>query len=722
MLNISVIIPVYNAQKYLRQCLDSIINQPLKSIEIICVNDGSTDDSLAILDEYTANDSRIIVINQSNQGAGIARNKGLEIAKGEYIHFVDADDYLVENVYESLYGVAKQNELDFIKCKAYAINEQTQAKLKNSYYELNNIPEDLRNKIIDFFQNPEFLAKTPVSPWLGFVKNEFLIVNNIRFNNLVCVNDRSFAVHALIAAKKMMLVNDYIVYHRRNIEGSLVNIRDQHFNCHFDSYKIIKKIIKTLQNDLQDIFLRVQLRDINGWYYHFKSNNSVYINQMEKSLKKFLAGIDKKLIPKELWALKPQRLSTRFFEAIFSIKNEKTHKVVSLLGLKIKIKSKSKQMMVLLKQNSDRLHFIEDKLLGDIKEVKDTISGRDKKFEELSAGIKNAEIVLKGQDKKFEELSAGIKDAKEVVKGQDKKFEELDKKSAKLETKVDAVKQALLWQKNKIVFKCFQDMADTISANIYKLPNDIDLVVGIPRSGIIPAYIIAGYLNRKVCSFNEFINDYSINKGKRPILGKNNSKEIKKVLIVDDSIHSGKAMLRAQEVLKTRWMNAQYKLEYLAVYGRKGSNELVDYCFEIINERRLFQWNYLNHTFASQSCYDLDGLLCIDPTEEQNDDGEKYIKFILNAKPLHIPAYEIHSIVTSRLEKYRSQTVKWLQKHHVQYKNLFMMNLATAEERRALGNHADFKAEIYKSLKDTILFIESNPKQAKKIADLSGKQ
>lgn len=89
---VSIIVPVYNVENYLRKCLDSLINQTLKNIEIICINDGSTDNSLSILEEYASKDERIIVINQENAGVSSARNRGLEIATGEYIAFVDADD------------------------------------------------------------------------------------------------------------------------------------------------------------------------------------------------------------------------------------------------------------------------------------------------------------------------------------------------------------------------------------------------------------------------------------------------------------------------------------------------------------------------------------------------------------------------------------------------------------------------------------------------------
>ena len=112
MTKVSIIVPVYNVEKYLKRCLDSLVNQTLKDIEIICVNDGSTDGSLAILDEYVRNDDRIVVINQENSGLSVARNNGIGVAKGEYLGFVDSDDWVSEDYFEKLHNSAIQNNAE----------------------------------------------------------------------------------------------------------------------------------------------------------------------------------------------------------------------------------------------------------------------------------------------------------------------------------------------------------------------------------------------------------------------------------------------------------------------------------------------------------------------------------------------------------------------------------------------------------------------------------
>ena len=108
---VSIVVPVYNVEQYLRECLDSLINQTLEDIEIICVNDGSTDGSLSILREYESNDSRVKVIDKPNAGYGQTMNVGMDVASGEYVGFVDSDDCVATDMYERLYQIAKQKPI-----------------------------------------------------------------------------------------------------------------------------------------------------------------------------------------------------------------------------------------------------------------------------------------------------------------------------------------------------------------------------------------------------------------------------------------------------------------------------------------------------------------------------------------------------------------------------------------------------------------------------------
>src|SRR5574344_2160891 len=116
---VSVIIPIYNVEKYLRQCLDSVVNQTLKDIEIICINDGSTDSTLSIIKEYATNDNRIKIIDKKNSGYGDSMNQGLDMATGDYIGIVESDDFAELNMFDKLYNKAIENNLDLVRCQYF---------------------------------------------------------------------------------------------------------------------------------------------------------------------------------------------------------------------------------------------------------------------------------------------------------------------------------------------------------------------------------------------------------------------------------------------------------------------------------------------------------------------------------------------------------------------------------------------------------------------------
>jgi uncharacterized HAD superfamily protein len=165
----------------------------------------------------------------------------------------------------------------------------------------------------------------------------------------------------------------------------------------------------------------------------------------------------------------------------------------------------------------------------------------------------------------------------------------------------------------------------------------------------------------------------------------------------------------------------KFNYEFLAIYASSYSVPEKTKFLETLSNPRIFQWNYKNHIIAQDACYDIDGVLCKEPTEDQNDDGKKYIDFMLNAEPLYIPNYKIKALVTSRLEKYRSYTEKWLKENNVKYENLYMLDLPSKQERIRQNAHAKIKIEIYNKLNDCILFFESSVRQAKEIADKTKK-
>ena len=271
-----------------------------------------------------------------------------------------------------------------------------------------------------------------------------------------------------------------------------------------------------------------------------------------------------------------------------------------------------------------------------------------------------------------------------------------------------------------INFVTFDMLNKLLIQNLHRIPHDIDVVVGVPRSGLILANMIACYLNKPLTDVAGILDGKFFDAGrtKNKTDWARDFSTVKKILVVEDSVYTGDSINRIKQRLST----VNVEKIYFAAIANPLTVQTIDLFFAVVPQPRVFEWNYMHHYGILQSsCFDLDGVLCRDPTPEENDDGENYRNFILNAAPKIIPSREIGYIVTSRLQKYSEETRFWLRKHNVQYGGLVMLNLETAEQRRALGIYASFKAKVYDMLKDTLLFVESEPNQAREIAALSKK-
>lgn len=217
MIKLSVLVPVYNVEKYLAQCIESILQQTLREIEIICIDDGSTDSSASILDNYAARDSRIKIIHKENTGYGDSMNHAIDMAQGEYIGIVESDDFIEKEMYEKLYIIAVEKELDFIKANYYEY-ENGEKKCISSY-DLN-----IYNQV---FCNNECMNKfnnTTMAIWTGLYKTSFLKSKNIKFLPTpgASYQDISFMFKVYVSAKKGYVLNEAYVNYRVDNEMSSV--------------------------------------------------------------------------------------------------------------------------------------------------------------------------------------------------------------------------------------------------------------------------------------------------------------------------------------------------------------------------------------------------------------------------------------------------------------------------------------------------------------------
>lgn len=215
---VSILVPIYNVEIYLNNCLDSLINQTMQDIEIICINDGSTDGSLKILKEYAQKDSRIKLIDKENSGYGASMNIGLDKATGEYIGIVEPDDFANTKMYEALYNLAVKKDAEIVKSDYFFYttkNNLSRKAGKISFLEA--------NKVTDVKKLKKLLKMAP-SIWSAIYKREFLNQNNIRFLETAGASyqDTSFSFKALTLAQRIVLTDKAYLNYRQDNENSSV--------------------------------------------------------------------------------------------------------------------------------------------------------------------------------------------------------------------------------------------------------------------------------------------------------------------------------------------------------------------------------------------------------------------------------------------------------------------------------------------------------------------
>lgn len=265
---LSVIIPVYNDQKYLNQCLDSVINQTLKDIEIICVDDGSTDDSLKILQEYQSKDSRVKVISQENGGAGKARNTGLAIASGKYLSFLDSDDFFEPTMLEESYNKLEESSVDFVVFHSDQYWESGNTFVQASWV--------VRDSQIPPYRPISFrsLNGNVFKVFLGWgwdkvYRADFIKKYDLKFQETRTSNDLRFVFTALVLAKDFEVIPSVLAHQRRNVSSSLSNTREKSWDNFYKALTSLREnliqyqLYPALKQDFINYALHFSLWNLN---------------------------------------------------------------------------------------------------------------------------------------------------------------------------------------------------------------------------------------------------------------------------------------------------------------------------------------------------------------------------------------------------------------------------------------------------------------------------
>lgn len=234
MCEVSIIVPIYNVEKYLNRCLDSLVNQTFKDIEIIALNNGSTDSSLDILKDYASNDNRITIIDNENLGVSKARNIGIDKASGKYIVFVDSDDWIDTNMIEVLYSNITKNNCDLVMCTyVREFDDHSKEKIFNlsdvNLYVDDEVKDQLLRKLIGpvgkELANPEYLDALG-TVWAKMYKSSLLKDNNLKFVDLSEIGsgeDTLFNVYAFNEANRVILLNRPMYHYWRGNTNSITS-------------------------------------------------------------------------------------------------------------------------------------------------------------------------------------------------------------------------------------------------------------------------------------------------------------------------------------------------------------------------------------------------------------------------------------------------------------------------------------------------------------------
>ncbi len=257
---VSVIVPIYNVEKYLEQCLDSLKNQTLKDIEIICVDDGSTDSCGEICDRYAQNDARIKVIHKKNSGYGNSINRGIEEAQGKYVGILESDDFADKKMYENLWNLAEQHQADNVKCSWYDYFTDSDTAIK-----VGAISPKKANKVITY-KDFHGILKNRTVIWGGIYRRDFLVANNIKCLETpgASFQDTSFNIKTLLLANRLVLTEkSYIYYRKDNINSSVKSKAKVYFIC--EEYEEITRFL----NEHPDIKQEINYRKLINEYNHY---------------------------------------------------------------------------------------------------------------------------------------------------------------------------------------------------------------------------------------------------------------------------------------------------------------------------------------------------------------------------------------------------------------------------------------------------------------------
>ena len=404
---ISVIVPVYNVEKYLSECLDSIVNQTLKNIEIICLNDGSTDNSLSILQKYASKDKRIKIIDKENEGLGYTRKVGLDIAKGKYVLFCDSDDYYAElTAFEELYNYIEKMKVDvvifesirFDKNKGFCIEER----------DLFNAPQ---KKIFSYLDMNNILFFRAYA-WRKIYSKEFLdSYDDWFFLKHIIYEDIPFHFQITIRSRMSYINKKFYVYRMR--ENSLGHILNDKAIC--DRCKIFEEVYKILKEKVDSLdFLNFIYLD-----FFIAIFGQIFIIKIDTA-KKIIDIIKMALKNVDIFLVQQREL---FFFLRAGLRMNPENYMDYLNKKKLRNIKKEIQYRDNVIKNLDDAVKHRDNV---IKNLEDAVKHRDNVIKNLDDAVKHRDNVIKNLEDAVKHRDNVIKNLDDAVKHRDNVIKNLD--------------------------------------------------------------------------------------------------------------------------------------------------------------------------------------------------------------------------------------------------------------------------------------------------------
>ena len=385
---VSVIVPVYNVEDYLEECLNSLLSQTLDEIEIICIDDGSTDNSLNILKEFQKKDNKIKTFSKSNSGSGNTRNVGLEYVNGEYVSFIDSDDFIRQDTYETTYKLAKEKDLDMVMFKAINFDDNVYEFYETEYYNMSFLDDLVKNKIFNYNDLEDNLLSLAVSPCTKIYKKELIDKTGVKFPEDLYFEDNVFFFDLFLQSSRVFFYPEFLYMRRHRINSitksggikyiDIIQITNNVIDI-FKKFNLYERYERRLINfKISSIFL---------WFNKTKEEfRELFFNEIKADLTKVKED-------EELYAFYQENLwndNKVNFDKIFDVKNYNEFKSSELNNNVLSLNQVDEQACIdhvnLNRRYKDKIKYLEysNKLLR--KELNDLKQGN--RF------LKNIKIIL----------------------------------------------------------------------------------------------------------------------------------------------------------------------------------------------------------------------------------------------------------------------------------------------------------------------------------------